>query len=143
MSAVSIDWNPDRRKLREFGFVSLAAFALIGSVIAWRSGCFKGSGHWTAPIIAWSLGVWGLLGAFAPVLVKPLYTGLMAIAFPIGWVVSHVLLGLVYYGIFTPTALVFRLLGRDPLQRKLDRAASTYWNDAVPCPPPAGYFRQF
>lgn len=143
MSAISIDWKPDRRKLREFALISLAAFAIIGTVIAWRSGSFQGSGKWTAPLIAWSLSAWGLLGALVPALAKPLYTGLMAAAFPIGWVVSHLLLGLVYYGLFTPLALIFRLLGRDPLRRKLDRAAPSYWIETEPAAAPAGYFRQF
>ena len=40
----------------------------------------------------------------------------MVLAFPIGWTVSLVLLGLVYYGLFTPIGLVFRLVGRDALQ---------------------------
>ena len=41
----------------------------------------------------------------------------MVLAFPIGWTVSQVILLLMFYGLFTPIGLVFRLIGRDPLQR--------------------------
>ena len=143
MSAIPIDWKPDSKKLREFGFISVVAFGIMGSLLAWRAGCFQGSGHWTAPLVVWALGLWGLLGGLIPALVKPLYLGLMAIAFPIGYVVSHLLLGLLYYGLFTPLALFFRLIGRDPLQRKIDRKAPTYWEKIETTPAPSSYFRQF
>ncbi len=143
MSAIPIDWKPDRRKLREFALISLMVFGLLGTVIAYKSGCFQSSGKWTAPVIVWLLGVWGLLGAFAPPLVKPLYTGLMAVTFPIGWVISHLLLGLIYYGMFTPLALFFRLVGRDALKLKIDRNAASYWIETPTNPDSANYFRQF
>ena len=41
----------------------------------------------------------------------------MVLAFPIGWTVSQVILLLMFYGLFTPIGLVFRLIGRDPLHR--------------------------
>ena len=56
---------------------------------------------------------------------------------------GHVLLLLVFYGVVTPIGLVLRLAGRDPMHRKLDRAAATYW---VRRPQPQGverYFRQY
>ena len=40
----------------------------------------------------------------------------MVLAFPIGWTVSQVMLALMFFGLFTPIGLVFRLIGRDPLQ---------------------------
>jgi hypothetical protein len=54
-----------------------------------------------------------------------------------------VLLGLLYYGMFTPLALFFRLIGRDPLRRKIDRQAASYWEKFENTPTPASYFRQF
>ena len=46
-----------------------------------------------------------------------IYVGWMVLAFPIGWTVSQVMLALMFFGLFTPIGLVFRLIGRDPLQR--------------------------
>ena len=36
----------------------------------------------------------------------------MIVAFPIGWAVSHIMLAALFYGLFTPVALVFRTIGR-------------------------------
>jgi hypothetical protein len=50
----------------------------------------------------------------------------MAITQPIGHVVSFVLLGLIYYVVMTPLALVFRIAGRDSLSRR-GPALPSYW----------------
>ncbi len=46
---------------------------------------------------------------------------------PIGWVLSHALLAAVFYGVVLPVGLAMRLAGRDPMTRRLDRAAASYW----------------
>ncbi len=45
----------------------------------------------------------------------------------ISLVVNFVLLGVMFYVVVTPVALFFRLVGRDPLKRKLDFTAPSYW----------------
>ena len=83
-----------------------------------------------------------------PSLLKGLYLVLNAVAMPIGYVVSHVILFAIYFLIFTPIALVFRLIGRDALHRKIDRQAATYWLPMDPHPrtaailPPVLVFRR-
>jgi len=42
-------------------------------------------------------------------------------------VVSPVVLGLIYFGLFTPVGFVMRLAGRDALSRRFEAAAPTYW----------------
>jgi hypothetical protein len=49
----------------------------------------------------------------------------------------------VFYLVFTPVGLVMRLLGRDPLQRRFDREAGTYWVDHVEPRSVEEYFRQY
>ena len=58
----------------------------------------------------------------------------MCAAFPIGWVVSHALMAAIYYLVITPMAVAMRLLGRDPLDRRFDRDATTYWVRASKSP---------
>jgi hypothetical protein len=58
-------------------------------------------------------------------------------------VVSHVVLLLVFAVVVTPVALLLRLLGRDPLERRPDPRAATYWVDRKTEPDPRRYFRQF
>ena len=66
----------------------------------------------------------------------------MAITYPIGWVVSHVVLAVLFLGVFTPVAVLFRLIGRDALARRRPPDRATYW---LPMPAPddvRSYFRQ-
>ena len=51
-------------------------------------------------------------------------------------IVSPVVMGLIYFAVFTPTAIVMRLAGRDALDRSFDAAAPTYWKRRDP-PGPA------
>ena len=68
---------------------------------------------------------------------------LSAIGYPIGFVISIAIFASVYYLVVTPIGLVFKLIGRDAMNRTFDPSAETYW---VPRRPPANmkrYFRQF
>ena len=51
----------------------------------------------------------------------------MYAAYPIGWVVGHVMIGVVFFTVVTPIGLLMRALGRDPLQRKFDASRTSYW----------------
>jgi hypothetical protein len=66
-------------------------------------------------------------GILLPNLLKPLYNGWMSLALVIGYFMSRVLLTLIFYLIFTPVGLIMRLLKKDPLDRKADPDAGSYW----------------
>ena len=72
----------------------------------------------------------------------PVRSGWMAAFHPVAWTISTVLLAAVYCAILTPTGLVMRLVGRDPLHRRFDRSAASYWIARRPSADPARYFRQ-
>jgi hypothetical protein len=57
--------------------------------------------------------------------------------------VSHLLLLVVYYLVLTPIGLLMRLIGYDPLQRRFDRSAQSYWTPHDPAADDARYFKQF
>ena len=104
----------------------------------WRAGSL------TAPTVLWSIGGAIFLVYYAVVPMRRLlYLGWMHAIYPIGWTVSHLVLAIVYFLVLTPIGVCMRLLGRDPMQRRLDPSAGTYW---IPHDPPgdsARYFRQF
>ena len=56
--------------------------------------------------------------------------------------VSPVVMMLLFYGTVTPVALVLRLLGKDVLRLRIDRAASTYWIERRPPGPAPDTMRQ-
>ena len=56
-------------------------------------------------------------------------------------VVSPVVLGLIYFGVFTPVAIVMRALGRDAMCRRFEPARPSYWVRRDPPGPPDNSFR--
>jgi hypothetical protein len=85
----------------------------------------------------------GPLGLVRPDWMRWVYVGWMVLAFPIGWTVSQVMLTVMFFGLFTPIGLIFRLIGRDPLHRARSAERNSYWS---PKPAPADlrrYFKQF
>ncbi len=148
MALAPINWNPDHRQLRTFGLGSLVLLGGI-AVWVWLRHSFLGFdlGPTAAPVAGAALGmlagVCGLLGAMTPRLLRPLYLGISVVAWPIGFVVSHVLLAIVFFGILTPVGLVMRLMSRNPLARGFDTDADTYWVRREPTRDVKRYFRQY
>lgn len=141
---IEVDWNPDTKKLRSFGWFALAGFNVFGAVVALKTGAFKGEATFLAPLILSGTGVaCAFFAAIWPPALRPIYLVLTAIALPIGLVVSNVLLALLFYGIFTPIAVFFRLRGRDALHRKLEPGTDSYWIKPPKPRPAEDYYRQF
>ena len=128
---------PSRRVLRQFA--GLCLVFLVGGAVyrAWQ-------GHLTTG--TWILGgagaVIGVLGLIAPAAVRWVYTGWMIVAFPIGWTVSKLMLGTMFYAIFTPVALVFRVMRRDALHRQKPEVTS-YWTPKAGAEDVKEYLRQY
>ncbi len=85
----------------------------------------------------------GLFSLLAPRANLPLYVGTTLFAFPIGFVLSYVILGTLFYLVITPVGLLVRLAGRDPMGRRFARDASSYWVDARSARSKESYFKQF
>ena len=144
---IEIDFNPDERTLRQFGWIALAGFGLIAG-LAWFEKLIFAVGLAEArPLVAAvMLGV-GVLAA-ANSLVYPkanrfLFVGLSLVAFPIGFVLSYVIMSTLFFLIIGPIGILMRLLGHDPLKRKFEPDAASYWTPAEPMPPRERYFKQF
>ncbi len=135
---IDLNLNPNRKELRQFSIALIVATAIVGGMLWWKTGPNP-----------WSVGLWiggpiaGLLGLLLPFAIKPLFIALSVIAFPIGMVVGTLAMMFVYYGLITPIGLVFRLIGRDSLQRRFDRTAPTYWITRKPRPGAKRHFQQF
>jgi hypothetical protein len=137
LSQISVDAAPSRSQLRWFGLVIAAFFGILGVVANWQ---FEARGS--------ALGLWATGGAAAfvyyaiPPLRIPLFLGWMALVSPIGWLVSHLVLVLIFYGLITPLALVMRLFGRDRLERRFPSEAASLWSPREQVADTERYFRQ-
>lgn len=113
-----------RKSLRSFGYGVGTVLIGIALVVLWRRG-------WTLGAIVYGLGGIGavlvLMGLLAPAMLRPVYRVWMALALVLGYVMTRVVLTLVFFLLVTPIGLVLRALGKDPLQRDVDTSASSYW----------------
>jgi hypothetical protein len=114
--------------LRRFGVVVGAAFAVIG---AWPA-LTRGAPRWWAVGLAVALIVPALA---APRVLGPAHRAWMALGAALGWLNTRLVLGLIFFGVVTPTGLALRAAGRDPMRRGRDAGATTY---RVPCRPRPG-----
>lgn len=128
---------PSPRALRQFAGLWLVFFGLMSGWRIWhgRTGGVTGA----LAVLAVVVGVTGLV---RPAAIRVVYTGSMAAAYPIGWTVSRVMLGMLFYLLVTLVACVFRLAGRDALRRRRTRTES-YWAACAAPRKSAEYFRQF
>lgn len=144
---VEINWQPDEGTLRQFGWIALGGFLLV-ALLAWNEWLVFGFGLGEArTTVAGAFAGLGVLSALfsliAPKANKPIFLGLTLLSYPIGFVLSYVIMGFLFFGLITPLGLLFRLIGKDPLNRRYDPAAKTYWTDPRPRRDKASYFRQF
>jgi hypothetical protein len=131
-----IQFKPTDKTLRQFAALALIVFggmALFELLVRHRS---------TAALIygALALGI-GPLGLAVPQAIRPVWVGWSVVAFPIGWTVTQVMLLVLYFLLFTPIALIFRLIGRDALRLRKPSTAS-YWQPRDVDRDPRSYFRQ-
>ena len=133
-----IQFHPPLKTLRQFAGLWLVFF---GGLAAWQ-GIVSGHGTLALALAALALTI-GPLGLLWPRLIRPVYVGWMVLAFPIGWTVSQAMLAVMFYGLFTPIGLLFRLIGRDPLHRARRPDLETYWTPKPSPTDPRRYFKQF
>jgi hypothetical protein len=137
MSIVKIDHHPPRRQLTVFGLIWLVFFGIV-AVVIWSRG-----GPQLLALAAGAVAVIvPLVGLISPRFPRIVYVATAYVAFPVGFVVSYLLLAAAYYLVLTPTGLVMRAFGHDPLHRRFDPDAASYWVARKPTQDTDGYFRQ-
>lgn len=111
----------DKKGLREFGLLTGIIIALLFGLILpllW--------GH-NLPLVPWILSiVLGSLALLIPKALSPIYQVWMRIAQVLAWVNSRVILGIIFFVLVTPMALIMKLLKRDPLTRKFEFRRESY-----------------
>ena len=138
MALIRINRNPPGSQLAVFAGLWTLFFCGWGFWFAYRNGWDT----WSYGLIATGL-VAPTLGLVSRSSLRLLYLAACYATLPIGWVVSHLLLGFVYYGVMTPIGLIMRLVGYDPMNRKLDLEAKSYWTKRESSEDKQRYFRQF
>ena len=138
MSLISVNRNPSRRQLRQFGILWLVFLGVLGALSYFKSGNHQ------AAAVFWAVSVLvPIFGWIFPAFMRIVFLALSYAAFPIGFVVSHVILALVFYLVLTPVGLLMRLLGHDPMDRHIDSETESYWTERTDNTEVKRYFHQF
>ena len=122
--------TPDKGELRKFAFIMAGMVSLfLGVLVPWIWGLGLLVWPW---IVAAVFAVWG---AAWPTGLGPVYKIWMRFGLIMGWINSRIILSIVFYLLFTPAGLVMRLLGNDPMRRKLEPEESSYRITSQGAPP--------
>jgi hypothetical protein len=119
---------------RSFGWTFTGVFAIVGLYGLWRGGVLL---PWVLALAALT----ALVTLTRETWLTPLNRAWMRLGELLGRVVSPVVLGIIFYGVFTPTGALMRLLGRDAMCRRWEPAAPTYWVKRDPPGPPDDSYR--
>lgn len=111
-----------RKNLQVFGLSVGFVSVLIAAFLFWEKSAAYPA-FFAAGIV--------LIGsaAIAPIVLKPVYLVWMAMAAILGWIMTRVILGILFYFVLTPIALIAKLFGKQFLELKWGKNQATYWND--------------
>lgn len=144
---VALNFNPDEKTLRQFGYIALVGFGLLGAA-AWTESVMFGAGLGAArtPVAYTLLGLAAislLFSLVAPTLNKGVFVLLSIVTYPIGFVMSYVIMGTLFFLVIAPIALILRVIGFDPLNRSYDKKAASYYSAARAARSKESYFKQY
>jgi len=118
-----------KKKLRNFGLLVGGIFLLLSVWIFFsqRNRLPETSNYTFAYIFLVVGGILFLFGALFPLLLKTTYKIWMGLAIAMGWVVSRILLIILFYLVVTPIRLIAKLSGKKFLDLKFRDNKSSYW----------------
>lgn len=107
--------------LRKFGITMAVGLGVIGALFLWR-----GKGE---PMIFFGLAaLFLILGLALPVVLRPVQRAWMAFAIVLGWVMTRVILVVLFYVGITPVAIIARIVGKRFLALGFEPAKASYWD---------------
>jgi len=110
---------------RAFGIVFFVVFVIIGLWPLLFGGTLR---LWSLSIAA----IFLLAALTRPTLLSPLNRVWFLFGLLLHKIVTPVVMGIVFFLTVTPTGIIMRMMGKDPLHRRLDPNAKTYWIERQP-----------
>jgi len=128
--------SQEKRRLRNFGITMAAVLTIIASILLWND----------KPAFLYlfaTSAVFLLSSLLYPKLLKPIESIWMKFASILGYVMTGVILTIVYYLAVTPIGLLRRLFSKDPLGLKIDKSAKSYWRPVDPKGPKSRPYKPY
>ena len=110
----------EKRDLRNFGLIMGIFFGALGGLLWW-----KGKDTYTVFLVISSAFI--LLGLILPSVLKPLQKAWMVFAVILGWFMTRLILGVLFYIVFNAIGLISRLFGKKFLDVEKNIARDSYW----------------
>lgn len=104
--------------------VSWGAISVFAAYLLAKN--FPASRVWIGPL---GVALTCAVGLFFPALLRRPYRLVELLLAPVGQLLSLIVLGIVYFGVFTPFAALLRLLSWDPLRLKRASRSASAWID--------------
>lgn len=115
----------DKKGYRKFGLtMGIVIGLLFGLFLPWLFGKNMPKWPW---IVSAVLCVWALA---LPSTLAIIYGPWMKFGHVIGTINTKIILTGVFFIIFTPVSLLFKLIGKDMMNKKIDRSILSYWQDS-------------
>lgn len=138
MAIVDINWNPTRRELRWFAGLLIVFCGIVAWVVS------RDRTDMTLPIAIATTGtVLGIAGLALPEFIRYVYVAWMVAVSPIAFVVSNLIVAIVFYLVVAPIGFAMKLTGRDALSLRARRDAPSYWMKKEMPKDARRYFRQY
>ncbi len=112
-----------KKDIKTFGIGLAVILTVISGILFYKHGAAKTGYLYFLGVAATLL----ILSLAATERLRPVYNGWMKVAGALGWFNTRLLLCIIYYLVFTPTALICRLLGMDLLDIKIAPQADSCW----------------
>ena len=109
-----------KKELKEFGITVGVILGLLGTLFLWRERSFYHYFDLVSMVLS-------LCGLFLPLVLKPAHKIWMSFALIIGFIMTRVILSVLFYFVITPLAIVIKLFGKDTLDLKINKSQGSYW----------------
>lgn len=112
----------NKNELKNFAYIWSGIFLLFGLY----------------PIVSsHEIRVWSILIAISfviiaivnPIYLSAFYKVWIKLGDVIGGIISKIIMFILYFGLFTPISIILKILGKDLLNKKIDKDKSSYWID--------------
>ena len=110
----------DKSDWKKFGMTMGIILAVIGFYLLWKKNNY-------AQYVLILAAAFFILGLVIPLALKPVYKAWMALSVIMGFIMTKVIMAIIFYLIVTPIGLVASLTGKKFLDMTIDKKAKSYW----------------
>lgn len=110
----------DKSDWKKFGITMGIILTIIGFLLLWKKNNYFEYSFFLAAAFF-------ILGLVLPSVLKYVYKAWMSLAVVMGFIMTRVIMVIIFYLIVTPIGLIASITGKKFLDMKIDQSAKSYW----------------